>query len=773
MSLDDFISKEKVMAGSVTKRATTLLFLIETLTAHLKTQSAQTLDELHDDHISKENKLAFLQAFTLAKETTDRPTIQQLEQFSSSWAYLVPDNPRHKAALAQQLGKKYRFNMRVAPGICACLGANNPEVQTAFQEAFQQPIETIYTPRLSLRDSLGWRWTAFARWLSSLSPFWATVVLSVTLAFPQAFLALPIAIAGVGPWVGVAILAGLGVLNLLTVACLAEAVTRSGIIRYGNAFTGQLVGSLLGKIGATLITLVLTLSFFLGLLSSFIGLSTTLDSFTLVPDWVWVGLFFLTGLYLLGRKPVTFTLSLTVLLGLLTIGLTVVIAILIAPRFDAANLVSTATPSANGWPFQKAALGLLIGTCFGFFCLQNYIVQIGGLVLPRETSGKSFIKGSMLATFFSTVFACGWVILVCGVVGPSKLTGQKGTVLPLLAGNNLVLSTLCSGLAIFTMGLTALSCLLVLFRLVSEQLPRKLENSSAEAAKSQNLWTKIGQHPVGRFVISVSPLIGVAALAEILIVTGSQSFTGLLSFTGVIVRSLIIGIFPALLLVAAQRKGERLPAMAFWFLGHPVVAGLIYLLFLGNLFLHGLVIWEQPIQQVCALLMAAIVIWATVRMIREGVFKPRVVLELRREQSVLQRSPTRSTYSVVAHGKPLPVEVNLVYNTTTEHLQAASANLERLDKLRTANFQLKSGKASQLKVWVHVVTPEGFSESIPARLELKEPAGEVRQFDLKQHDGQLILSLAANSNPDGLELTLSGLAQNDLKVNKDLRLAID
>ena len=79
------------------------------------------------------------------------------------------------------------------------------------------------------------------------------------------------------------------------------------------------------------------------------------------------------------------------------------------------------------------------------------------------------------------------------------------------------------------------------------------------------------------------PVIAVVLVAEWMVVTGSASFAGILGFLGVMVHSLMSGIFPVLLLVASRRKGEVVPGVSYRALGHPIVVGGIYLLFLASL----------------------------------------------------------------------------------------------------------------------------------------------------------------------------------------------
>ena len=62
--------------------------------------------------------------------------------------------------------------------------------------------------------------------------------------------------------------------------------------------------------------------------------------------------------------------------------------------------------------------------------------------------------------------------------------------------------------------------------------------------------------------------------------------------------------------------------MSYRALGHPLVIGGVYLLFLSNLFLHGLVIWEHPLLRAGGVLMGLLMLAVTVAMIRRGAFAP-------------------------------------------------------------------------------------------------------------------------------------------------------
>jgi len=257
----------------------------------------------------------------------------------------------------------------------------------------------------------------------------------------------------------------------------------------------------------------------------------------------------------------------------------------------------------------------------------------------------------------------------------------------------------------------------------------------------------------GRYLLSVAPVAAVFVLTEWLLLTGAESFAEPLSFLGVIVISLLGGTFPVLLLIASRRKGEVVPGVVYRFLGHPLVTTGIYLLFLVSLFLHGLVIWENPVQRAAALAVGLLMLGATIAMARRGAFASRVVVELREDQRGRglrpEACPERSrraqpegqaAFAITAGGQPAMAEVRLGYADGEQRVRAATAEIPTFSALRYATFQLPATDARELKVWAHQITPEGNSESLPARL-VVHCGGEKKEFDLKLSAGQVVLLL--------------------------------
>ena len=266
MSTLDLFSREEALGGLTARRARTLLFLIESRTGHLVARSQQALNRFLTAEGERQRDLVFLEAFALGREPPLRPTIQDLERHAPEWRLLVPDNADLRASVARLLADKYVFTSASVPRLRAALGLDDSAVQSAFARRYVRSLETIYRPRVKWSERLRWMGAALANRLESLPPFWTVFALTLTETVGGGILALPIALAGIGPLPGVALLILLGLANVLTIAAMAESVARTGSVRYGNAFFGRLVSEYLGRAGSVVLTLALVTLFAAALL---------------------------------------------------------------------------------------------------------------------------------------------------------------------------------------------------------------------------------------------------------------------------------------------------------------------------------------------------------------------------------------------------------------------------------------------------------------------------------------------------------------------------
>jgi Tryptophan/tyrosine permease family len=954
------LDRESVLTGGVpARRANTVLFLIESRTAHLVARSRQAMERYLSQEAAEERELAFLDAFALGKEPPLRPTIQNLERHAPQWTPLVPENPRVQAAVAHRLGEKYQFTYQIVPGIREALGLDDARVRQDYQRLYNQPLESIFAARTTPDDRLRWAWAALVGWLENLPPFWTVYALTLTETVGATVLALPIAVAGIGPLAGVAILVVLGVLNVLTIACISEAVSRSGTIRYGSAFIGRVVNDYLGRAGSLVLTLGLFTLCFLSLQAYYIGFATTLQGATGAPAMVWVAALFLAGLYFLQRESLSATVASALVVGAVNIGLIVILSLLAFTHLRPANLFYVNVPFLGGRPFDPAMLGLVFGVILAAYFGHLSASTCARVVLRRDPSARSLIWGAAAAQATAIFLYCLFVLAANGATTSQVLAREPGTALdPLAAEVGPIVYVLGSVFVLLGLGMGSIHRSLALFNLTREWLPspawpvvtlprrrglllfhergrdganddlrlglvylglsgdkpqfrldaelddglHRLETivagrwevlgrngdspllavfpdlrnrgnhlalevmdadqqrvrlqvtssmrltyegawdaaglnladvfalseaqteligwmmrqgkvSLAEAAAyagrdegsaralleelaeqgfvaevnlegerryearlatrrgrqlPQQIWQALGEESdslsntevsrssqtagisgsfrellsskYGSFFLRAGPVVAAFLLAEWLLLTGSGSFAGLISFKGAIVVPLLGGIFPVLLLVASRRKGERVPGVIYRFLGNPLLLAGIYVLFLSSILIHGLVIWEDPVQRGGALLVGAMVIGMTIAVALSGAFAQRLIVELREDQT----EGEQAHFSVTAAGRPAVTDVRLKYPEREQRYEAAAGEISAFSSLRQATFgpgKNAGATTAQLKVWAHKVTPEGDSEGIAGLLYVHQD-GETRQFDLKLSKGQVVLPVA-------------------------------
>ena len=435
MSLDELISKEELLAGMSAKQTKTLLFLLEKQTALLAERSR--VDFTLTDASEEDRDMAFLQAFAIDTSKMLRPKIQHLERFAADWSVLVPENPRRKAALLQALGEKYNFTQSLIPNICQVLGCEQIQFHQAYYQLNQQPVETAFSSKLPLIDRYHWLMFAIAQKLESLPAFWLATLVTIALGLPQAFLALPIATAELGSSVTVILLIVLGGINILTMICMAEAISRSQDFRSGKTFFKELAANYLGPTGSSVLTVAVGVRVLLIVLACYVGLSTTMESFTALPATIWAGVLFLLGLYVVSHPSRSLTLGVTILLALLNIVVLLLFSLLCFNHWQLDNLDNLLYVDWD-WlqvnSFKPQILHRVFGVTLMLYFGHVYVGECAKIVLPKDPSANSLIGGSIAGTTCLTLLFCLWVVAVDGTVAPEILAQETGTVLePLIA----------------------------------------------------------------------------------------------------------------------------------------------------------------------------------------------------------------------------------------------------------------------------------------------------------------------------------------------------
>src|SRR5262245_45864737 len=100
-------TRESVTAGLPAKRASTLLFAIESRTALLTSRARRAMVRCETEHSVAERERQFLGALAEGRTPPLRPTIQDLDRHAPEWRDLVPADPAVRAAVLARIASKY------------------------------------------------------------------------------------------------------------------------------------------------------------------------------------------------------------------------------------------------------------------------------------------------------------------------------------------------------------------------------------------------------------------------------------------------------------------------------------------------------------------------------------------------------------------------------------------------------------------------------------------------------------------------------------------
>lgn len=603
---DPPLSRAELLAGLSGRRVSTALYAVEARTAHLAELARYATAPAIAEGVTQQRERAFLAALAGGRELSVAPTAQQLERYASGWVHLVPADAAGRAALAERLGAKYALPAAEVPRLRAALGLDTEPVRAAYRERHGRELDAVFAPPPGPAERLAWRRARLARRVAELPPFWAAFGLTLTETVGAGTLALPIALAGIGPLPGVALIAVLGLVNVLTIAALAETFTRSGSVRWGGAYLARLVRELLGPAASVVFTAGLFAFCLVALPAYYVGFATTLEASSGIGAPLWAAVLFVAILLLLARGGIGATVASALAVGAVKIGAILLLSALALGRADPANLLHADVPLVDGGPLDPAVLGLVFGVVLFAFFGHTSVANCARVVLHRDPGGRSLVAGAAVATVTAIAVYALWVVAVGGAVAPRRLAAELGTALvPLaevLGGPVLVVGAV---FAVLAMGMAAV-------------------HFSWGMVNQLREWTR------GAYGVALLPVAAVFVVVEALLLTGRESFTGQVGVLGTATLPLLAGVFPVLLLAAARRRGECLPAWRAARLGGAGLAVALYALFLGALAVHGLVIWQHPAQRALALGLVAVVGLTTLVVLREHRLTPRVTVVLGR-----------------------------------------------------------------------------------------------------------------------------------------------
>lgn len=682
-------TRESLLGGLPARRASTILFAIESRTASLVRSNRVNRASYVGERTVAEREQAFLSAMAGGRQAID-VRIDEIEGYAAQWADLAPEGADVRAAIARLLGSKYRFTWDLVPGIRAALGLDDSAVAEAFVRLHSRPLSSIYAERLTPAERQRWFRARIARRFERLPPFWIAYFLALTETIGEGILIVPVALAAIGPIPAVILLIALGLANLIALGGLAEAVTRNGSMRYGTAYFGRLVGELLGPAAATAQSIALGVFNVIVLFAYFLGFSSVFSGATGIPEGVWVLVLFAVNVYYMRKESLDDTIASAVVIGVINLSLVGLITLVAATHIDPANLTYTDVPILNDRAPDAATVGLVFGVILVAFFGHTSVANASKLVLTRDPSGRSLLWGNLAALGTVISVYCLAVVAILGALGPDPLVATRGTAItPLADAVGPIVSVLGSIYVVLAIGLGSIYVTLGVYNQVIELV----RSPSVDPA---SVIGRIGAERRTRLIAGLAPALVVVIVLEILLAIDADWFAGPVGYVGVLAVPLVGGVFPVLLVAAARRKGEYVPGRVVRLLGHPATVAVVGGIFLAGVFLHGLVIWQEPAARVAALAVGVLTVALVLRLIATGRFRRRSIIELRLDE------PGRGVMNVTTEGRAVVTGQPLVLAGHGRPIQPVSVDLA-------------AGPARELRIWSHQVSADGWSTSIPAR----------------------------------------------------------
>lgn len=710
----------ELLAGMSARRATTLLFAIEARTAHLVARSRRALATFETEQTAAEREQAFLQALAVARKSGARVRIQDLERYAASWGELVPDGADLRAAVLKRIGDKYGLPAGRVPRLLAALGADDPGVQASYERQFGVPLSAAYAPTVRLRDRLRWaRGTASER-LEELPPFWMAFAITATETIAEGILAVPIAVAGIGVIPEIVLLVVLGLVNVVTIGAIVEAITRTGRMRYGETYLGSIVSEYLGRGGSVLFGLVLFVGAIAELLAYALGFAAQLADTTGIPQPVWILLMFAANVAVLWRGNLDATVAAALVLGAVNLVLIAGICGFGLVHLDANRLLAQGD-TAHGWSPLALAVGVVLLAYFGHASTAN----TAKVVLRADPSGRSLLAGSAAAMAVVAGVLILGVVAINGAVPAEALASAQGTAVgPLAAIAGPVVGLFGSLYTALAIGLGSIYCSLQLYNQVLEQLPSVPSSGSVPPGVLDRLF----HHPRGRWAIAMAPMFATFAAIEAIVLLGLGTFVEALGVVGTLEVPLLAGVFPMLLLSAARRRGEFVPRPALRLVGHPLVAGILCVLFMAVLPVYGIAIWDDPLRRALALGVGGATIAVGVMAVAGRAFRPRSVVELRVEGGQVRTL----SVGLVVDGHAVPAAASWTDRRLGGAASGFAGRPPRADEVGGVEVPLPPGSPPEVRVWSHAVGGDGESSPWPAAASVVAPSGNARVVALDQ-----------------------------------------
>lgn len=598
MSGEGFSRAELLGDGMGGRRTSMSRFAIENRVGQLLAESQRAAAGRQATSVAHRHQ-DYFGSLAAGRQASFRPTPQQLEQFASQWADLVPENLGSRVQLFQQLATNYELPHRYVPGLRKAFDADSADFAAELRSRADTDVGSLLGAPAPLSQRVVWGWAAVAGRINALSAFWITLAMVTTSMVGAGVLALPIVFARFdGLTMVVALVLG-GLASGMAMYGLAEAIIRSSDATGGQTTIGSLVRQYLGPRSATLVSILVVadlLAIFVGFVYAF---GRNMGETTGIPEEAWAIVLVIAVVAMLLRKSLDGTIAVSLTLGSFNLLALVVVMVFALTGFDAANL--SAGSSLTGLDGRGSAfLGALFGFVASLYTAQVGVLNTAAVALRKDPQGRGLRLGTLAAIGLTCLIYCCFGLAVSGAVGPAMLEGERATVVGPLADE------VGAGVTVIAAVYAPLA-----IGLISLQFALGIRNQFRE-------WT-------GRFrrpdTAAIVPVLVAAVVGALLLTSTIDVFVEVFELTGGLVVPVVSIVVPAVLVQISRNRATRwpghpLPRITFFTTAASVAFGIL------GLTLHGLVIWESLWRRSLVVLALAAAVWIVVDAKRTNRFRP-------------------------------------------------------------------------------------------------------------------------------------------------------
>ena len=313
-------------------------------------------------------------------------------------------------------------------------------------------------------------------------------------------------------------------------------------------------------------------------------------------------------------------------IGGINLGLLILLAVLVLPHVSSAHPAGASTWRRPTSAFDPGLLGLIFGVILAAYFGHFSTGTCARLVLSRDPSGRSLVLGNVAAMCVAIVLNCLWVVAVNGTLAPACCWGSRDRYQAPRRGGRTPGQRDWRSVRDPRDGDGRVHAALGVMYQLREWLATDAAPVNVEAPRGGALASAVTRLRRSRFALGAVPIVLIFGLAAWLAAQG-VSFAGPIGVLGVLAYSVLGGILPTLVLFAAGARAS-VPGSCLADGRASRRPRRVYLLFSASFFVHGLVIWEEPVQRLAAVGVGGALLSLTVLVIRRGGFMPRAVVEV-------------------------------------------------------------------------------------------------------------------------------------------------